>query len=123
MPGQRTYTVYILATRKDGPIYVGVTNDLARRMSEHKSGKIAGFTARYNVNRFVYHETYDDPNSAIAREKQLKRWPSLEGCTHRRAQSGLARPDGRHHGMTIPDLRFIASRCTASGMTLGRVHG
>jgi putative endonuclease len=74
MPGQRTYTVYILATRKDGPIYVGVTNDLTRRVSEHKSGKTAGFTARYNVNRLVYHETYDDPNSAIAREKQLKRW-------------------------------------------------
>jgi putative endonuclease len=74
MPGQRAYVVYILATRKDGPLYVGVTNDLARRLSEHKSGKIAGFTARYNVNRLVYHETYDEPNSAIAREKQLKRW-------------------------------------------------
>ena len=74
MPGQRTYMVYILATRKDGPLCVGVTNDQARRMSEHKAGKIAGFTARYNVNRLVYHETYDEPNSAITREKQLKRW-------------------------------------------------
>lgn len=70
----RTYSVYILAIRKDGPIYVGVTNDLMRRVHEHKSRLIGGFTARYNIDRLVYVETYSEPTAAIAREKQLKRW-------------------------------------------------
>ncbi len=70
----RTYSVYIRATRKDGPLYIGVTNDLTRRVHEHKSHVIRGFTARYNVDQLVYCETYDDPDAAIAREKQLKRW-------------------------------------------------
>ena len=66
------YYVYILATRKDGPIYVGVTNDLRRRVYEHKVHAVRGFTNRYNVDRLVYSEVFDAPESAIAREKQLK---------------------------------------------------
>ena len=68
------YYVYILATRKDGPIYVGVTNDLRRRVYEHKVHAVRGFTNRYNVDRLVYSEVFDAPESAIAREKQLKKW-------------------------------------------------
>ena len=66
------YYVYILATRKDGPIYVGVTNDLRRRVYEHKVHAVRGFTNRYNVDRLVYSEVFDAPESAIAREKQLR---------------------------------------------------
>lgn len=55
-------------------IYVGITNDLERRLYEHKMKQIAGFTATYNVNRLVWFEAFDDPASAIAREKELKRW-------------------------------------------------
>ena len=68
------FYVYILATRKDGPIYTGITNDLPRRVYEHKTHAIKGFTARYNVDRLVYFEVFDDPTSASAREKQLKKW-------------------------------------------------
>jgi putative endonuclease len=51
-----------------------VTNDLARRIYEHKTKAVAGFTSKYGVNRLVWFETYDDPTAAIAREKQLKKW-------------------------------------------------
>lgn len=70
----RDFAVYIMATRKRGPIYVGVTNDLVRRIYEHKSGEHRGFTWRYNIHVLVYYETYDTASEAIAREKQLKRW-------------------------------------------------
>ena len=69
-----TFYVYPLATRKDGPLYVGLTNDLHRRVFEHKSHAIRGYTWRYNVDRLVYWETFDTPDAAIRREKQLKRW-------------------------------------------------
>ena len=68
------FYVYILATRKNGPIYVGVTNDLHRRVFEHKTHVIKGFTAKYNVDRLVYFEVFESIEAAIAREKKLKRW-------------------------------------------------
>ncbi len=67
--------VYILAGRKHGTLYVGVTNDLARRVSEHRLGEIPGFTSRYGVKRLVYYETFERFDDAILREKRLKRWP------------------------------------------------
>lgn len=70
----RVYAVYILATRKDGPLYIGITNDFERRVSELKSHTIKGHTAKYNIDRLVYVETFDDPNQAIEREKFLKKW-------------------------------------------------
>ena len=69
-----TYFVYIMATRKDGPLYVGLTNDLHRRVFEHKSRIFDGFTKRYNIHHLVYFETYGYIHDAIAREKRLKRW-------------------------------------------------
>jgi putative endonuclease len=57
-----------------GVLYVGVTNDLNRRVAEHKEGLVPGFTQRYKVNRLVYFESMPEVNAAIAREKQLKRW-------------------------------------------------
>ncbi len=59
-------------------MYVGVTNDLKRRLSEHKSGEVKGFTKAYNVNKLVYYERYHDPLSAIDREKQLKNWKRVK---------------------------------------------
>ncbi|MBX3514213.1 MAG: GIY-YIG nuclease family protein [Xanthobacteraceae bacterium] len=68
------FFVYILATRKDGPIYVGITNNLQKRVFEHKSRSVAGFTKRYNVDRLVWFEEHSTANAAITKEKQLKRW-------------------------------------------------
>ncbi|HEU0301717.1 MAG TPA: GIY-YIG nuclease family protein, partial [Longimicrobium sp.] len=67
------YYVYILASRKR-VLYVGVTNDLVRRVGEHKQGVLPGFTWRYNVDRLVYYEQMHDVSAAIAREKEIKGW-------------------------------------------------
>jgi putative endonuclease len=69
-----SYYVYLLANRKDGTLYLGVTNDIVRRVYEHKHKLARGFTARYGVDRLVWFECYDDPTTAIAREKQIKKW-------------------------------------------------
>jgi putative endonuclease len=68
------YFVYILASRRNGTLYIGVTSDLIKRVYEHKSDLVDGFTKRYAVHDLVYFETVDDIDSAIAREKQIKRW-------------------------------------------------
>jgi putative endonuclease len=68
------FFVYILASRYRGTMYVGVTNDLSRRIGEHKSGAVPGFTRRYKVNRLVYCERYGSILEARARERVLKRW-------------------------------------------------
>ena len=67
------YSVYIVAS-KSRVIYIGMTNDLSRRVFEHKNALIKGFTAHYRCHRLVYCESFDDVNKAIDREKQLKRW-------------------------------------------------
>jgi putative endonuclease len=66
--------VYILASKPQGTLYIGVTNNLARRVWEHRQGMIPGFTRDYDVKSLVYWEQFDDNLAAIAREKQLKRW-------------------------------------------------
>jgi putative endonuclease len=68
------YYVYILASGRRGTLYIGVTNDLVRRVYEHRNGLIPGFTAQYGVHRLVYFEIHDDVYEAISREKRLKRW-------------------------------------------------
>jgi putative endonuclease len=68
------YYVYILASRKHGTLYVGVTRDLLRRAYQHKTHAARGFTSRYNVRTLVWFEMYDDPINAIAREKEIKKW-------------------------------------------------
>lgn len=67
----KQYFVYI-ATKRTNTIYVGVTNDLVRRMHEHRSKLIPGFTEKYNIDKLVYYELFNDINEAIMREKQLK---------------------------------------------------
>lgn len=68
------YYVYILTNKTDAVMYVSVTNDLQRRLHEHKSEQIEGFTKKYHVHKPVYFEEYSEATDAIAREKQLKRW-------------------------------------------------
>jgi putative endonuclease len=68
------YYVYLLASRKHGTLYVGVTRDLLRRAYQHKTRAVRGFTSRDSVHLLVWFETYDDPLSAIAREKEIKKW-------------------------------------------------
>jgi putative endonuclease len=68
------FFVYILASRYRGTIYVGVTKDLGRRMNEHRSGAVPGFTRQYKVYRLVYCESYESILEARARERTLKRW-------------------------------------------------
>jgi putative endonuclease len=69
----KQYFVYIL-TSKSGTLYTGMTNNLERRVHQHKHKLIEGFTSKYNVNRLVYYETYRDVRDAIDREKQIKGW-------------------------------------------------
>ena len=71
---ERQYYVYILASRIGGTLYIGVTNDLVRRVYEHREKLVAGFTKDYNVSRLVYFEVYGDVENAIVREKRLKKW-------------------------------------------------
>ena len=68
------YYVYILTNKTDAVMYIGVTNDLRRRLYEHKKEQIEGFTKKYHVHKLVYFEEFPDVNYAIAREKQLKGW-------------------------------------------------
>jgi putative endonuclease len=68
------YFVYILASKRNGTLYIGVTNDLARRTGEHKEKMVPGFTRRYGVDLLVWYEIHGDINEAIAREKQIKGW-------------------------------------------------
>jgi len=70
----KTYVVYILANDRLGTLYIGVTNNLKRRMNEHRLGLIDGFSKKYCLNKLVYVEPFRYPNDAITREKQLKRW-------------------------------------------------
>ena len=69
----KAYYVYILASRRNGTLYIGVTNDLARRAWEHRESVVPGFTKTYGVKMLVYFETFDDVEQAIRREKRLKK--------------------------------------------------
>ena len=68
------YYVYLMASGRNGTLYVGVTNDLVRRVYEHRTNAVDGFTRQYGVHQLVWFEATDDINTAIRREKQLKNW-------------------------------------------------
>jgi len=70
----RQYYVYILTNKTNKVLYIGVTNDLERRIFEHKNKIVEGFTKKYNLNKLIYYEVTKDISSAIEREKQLKNW-------------------------------------------------
>lgn len=70
----KNYYVYILTNKSDKVIYIGITNNLDRRIYEHKNKLVEGFTKKYNVKKLIYYEQTNDVEAAIAREKQLKGW-------------------------------------------------
>jgi putative endonuclease len=70
----KVYYVYLLASRRNGTLYIGVTNDLARRAWEHREGMAPGFTKKYGVKLLVYYETFDNIDAAIHRETRLKKY-------------------------------------------------
>jgi len=69
-----SYFVYIMASERNGTLYIGMTNELAARAFQHREGLIDGFTKRYGVKMLVYYETYNDVEFAIQRETRLKKW-------------------------------------------------
>lgn len=68
------FYVYLLASKKHGTLYLGVTNDVVRRVYEHRTKAVGGFTTRYGVDKLVWFEIYENAATAIAREKELKKW-------------------------------------------------
>ena len=70
----KEFWVYVLASKRNGTLYVGVTSDLAKRIWEHKNGLVEGFTHRHQVDKLVYCEPFDDAENAITRERQMKKW-------------------------------------------------
>jgi len=86
------YYVYIMASKRNGTLYVRVTNDLARRVDEHRRGAVTGFTKRYDVYRLVYYEECRDVKKTIEREKQIEEMATgVEEEPHRGCQSRVAR--------------------------------
>lgn len=71
---KENFYVYILCSRRRGTLYVGVTSDLKKRIYEHKNGMVEGFTQKYGVHRLVYYEVAKEIETALSREKQLKKW-------------------------------------------------
>ena len=71
---EKDFWVYILASKRNGTLYIGVTSDLAQRVWQHKNKLVEGFTLRYEVDKLVYFESFADAESAITREKKLKKW-------------------------------------------------
>ena len=71
--GNRSYYIYILSSFKK-VLYIGITSNLRKRIWEHREGVVSGFTKKYNIKMLVYYEVYDDSETAIIREKQLKKW-------------------------------------------------
>jgi len=110
---EHRYFVYMLASRPQGTLYVGVTNDLARRVTEHKEGLVEGFTKRYGVDKLVWFEEFGEIQEAIAKEKRLKRW-------RRDWKRSLIEADNPHWVDLYPALVGRGSRIVAgatSGMT------
>jgi putative endonuclease len=74
---RKIYYVYILSSQRNGTLYIGITDNLVRRVWEHKHKLVEGFTNKYEVHHLVYYELHENPESAIIREKQIKKWRRL----------------------------------------------
>jgi len=70
----KSYFIYILASKRNGTLYIGVTSNLLKRVDQHKHNLVEGFTAKYNVHQLVYYERYQDVNAALIWEKRMKKW-------------------------------------------------
>ena len=86
----KSFYVYILASKQNGTLYVGVTSNLIQRIHQHKTDAVDGFTQKYGVHRLVYFETFEDSLTAIGREKTIKHWPRKKKLQAIEAQSALA---------------------------------
>ena len=75
---ERHYYVYFLMNKLHTTLYIGITSNLQKRLWQHQEKIAKGFTKKYNITKLVFNETYDDPETAIAREKQLKRWSRIK---------------------------------------------
>ena len=105
------YYIYILASQNNSTLYVGVTNDLMKRVYEHKNNLVDGFTSRYKVHKLVYFEESNDIQSAILREKRIKKW-------NRQWKIRLIEKINPHWKDLYEDLiRELDSRQKLSGMT------
>ncbi len=71
---EKQFYVYMLASKRNGTLYLGVTSDIVKRVWQHKNGLAEGFTKEYGIKRLVYYEIHEDAENAIKREKQLKKW-------------------------------------------------
>ena len=102
----RQYYVYIM-TNRSKTLYTGVTNDIERRVYEHKQKQIDGFTKKYNLTMLVYYESTDDVRSAIRREKQIKGWLRSKKIALIESMNPLWRDlsNGRHEKQPDPSLR------------------
>src|SRR5229473_1915233 len=136
--GTRSFYVYILASSIGGTLYIGVTNDLIRRVGEHRLKLAEGFTKKYDVYRLVYFEQFDDIENAIRREKRLKKWnrawkarlieefnPNWDDL-----YPGIAEPDGFGHTLPLglafndPDDKLQRGIQYAAALEIGpRRHG
>jgi putative endonuclease len=97
-----SFFVYILASARNGTLYVGLTDDLVKRISQHRSDLIPGFTRRYGVKTLVWYESHESRESAFVRERQLKKMEqSLETCVDRAEKSELARSLDRGGGTLV----------------------
>ena len=108
----KTYFTYIMSSQNNTTLYIGVTNDLERRVKEHKSGEIPGFTQKYKCCKLVYFEEYSDIDQAIEREKKLKKWrrekkdwliktknPELKDLADDSRLASLARNDSKNNNI------------------------
>jgi putative endonuclease len=101
------YFVYMLASKLQGTLYVGVTNDLMRRVYEHREGLLPGFTKKYGIKMLVWYSSYGDINDAIAQEKRIKRW-------RRDWKKNLIERDNPHWIDLYPALSNAGSRTVPS---------
>ncbi|OGD63572.1 hypothetical protein A2215_02835 [Candidatus Berkelbacteria bacterium RIFOXYA2_FULL_43_10] len=109
---EEQYYTYIATNKIDTVFYIGVTNDLERRAYEHKNKLVKGFTDKYNVNKIVYFEMTPDVKSAIAREKQLKRW-------HREWKINLIKKNNPNFDDLLGDPETLASSSTSRSGSSG----
>ena len=102
----KQYFVYMVTNKGRTTLYIGITNSLMRRVSQHRQGEIPGFSARYNTNRLVYYEPYNDVRDAIAREKQLKGWSRKK----KEALINSVNPEWTDLAVTVLGLEQASSR-------------
>jgi putative endonuclease len=82
----KQFCVYILASQKNGTLYIGITSELVKRVWQHKNKQVDSFTKKYEVDRLVYYEVHENAESAIQREKQVKKWNRVGNCASSKRQ-------------------------------------